>query len=75
MYEQIFKLGGAGSPYNPQTPGSSIETGHGSSIYGSDWHTTDIEVRIRDSHQDPDLAGQQGYIKTISVSYSFKICI
>lgn len=38
-------------------------------IMGSDWHTTDIEVRIRDSHQDPALAGQQGVIRGISVRY------
>jgi len=41
----------------------------GSSIIGSsDWHTTDIEVRIRDSYDDPALAGQQAVIRGISVS-------
>ncbi|KAJ8683478.1 hypothetical protein QAD02_019270 [Eretmocerus hayati] len=58
--------GVASSPYNPQTPGSSIDTAHSSGVYGSEWHTTDLEVRVRDSVQDADLAGQQGYITTIS---------
>jgi hypothetical protein len=41
----------------------------GSSLIGSsDWHTTDIEVRIRDSYDDPALAGQQAVIRGISVS-------
>lgn len=61
--------GVAGSPYNPQTPGASLDTNVGSGIIGgADWHTTDIEVRIRDSHQDPALAGQQGVVRGISVS-------
>jgi len=58
-----------GSPYNPQTPSSSMDAGIGSGIMGSsEWHTTDIEVRIRDSHDDPALAGQQAVIRGISVS-------
>lgn len=44
-----------------------MDTGAGS-IGGSDWQTTDIEVRIRDSHDDPALAGQQAVIRGISVS-------
>lgn len=63
-------VGVAGSPYNPQTPGSGLDTGVGSGISGSDWHTTDIEVRIRDSHDDPALAGQQAVIRGISVCNS-----
>lgn len=59
--------GVAGSPYNPQTPGAGLDTGLGSGIIGNtEWHTTDIEVRIRDSHPDPALAGQQGVIRGIS---------
>lgn len=42
--------------------------GVGSGIMGSEWHTTDIEIRIRDSHSDPGLAGQTGVIRGISVS-------
>lgn len=63
-----------GSPYNPQTPGSGMDAGIGSGIIGSsEWHTTDIEVRIRDSHDDPALAGQQAIIRGISVSDSVSI--
>ncbi|XP_046743130.1 transcription elongation factor SPT5 [Diprion similis] len=59
--------GVAGSPYNPQTPGAGLDAGASSGmIMGSEWHTTDIEVRIRDTHQDPALAGQQGVIRGIS---------
>jgi len=36
----------------------------------SNWHTTDIEVRIRDTHDDPALVGQQGVIRQVSVSNS-----
>lgn len=36
-------------------------------IGNTEWHTTDIEVRIRGSHPDPALAGQQGVIRGISV--------
>ena len=44
-----------------------MDTGIGSAtIGGSEWHTVDIEVRIKDSHQDPALAGQQGIIRGIS---------
>lgn len=69
-YSYLFYfLGVAGSPYNPQTPGAGLDTGVGAGVIGgTEWHTTDIEVRIRDSHQDPALAGQQGVIRGISVS-------
>lgn len=51
-----------------------MDTGVGSGIIGSsEWHTTDIEVRIRDSHDDPALAGQQAVIRGISVSDSVSI--
>ena len=61
----IFWVGVANSPYNPQTPGSSIDSM--GSMIGSEWHTTDIEVRIRNSDSDPELAGQQGIIRSVSV--------
>ncbi|KAF5280109.1 hypothetical protein FQA39_LY18143 [Lamprigera yunnana] len=48
-------------PYNPQTPGASLEVPP-----MTDWHTIDIEVRIRDSHDDPGLVGQIGVIRSIS---------
>uniref|UniRef100_A0A3Q1EY02 Transcription elongation factor SPT5 n=1 Tax=Acanthochromis polyacanthus TaxID=80966 RepID=A0A3Q1EY02_9TELE len=49
---------GAPSPggYNPHTPGSNIEQG------SSDWVTTDILVRVKDSFMD--LMGQTGVIRS-----------
>uniref|UniRef100_A0A1B0GFA1 Spt5 C-terminal domain-containing protein n=1 Tax=Glossina morsitans morsitans TaxID=37546 RepID=A0A1B0GFA1_GLOMM len=47
------------SPYKPQTPGASLE----SPI--SDWHTTDIEVKIH-THDDTDLVGQTCIVRTVS---------
>lgn len=64
-----FILGVAGSPYNPHTPGSGIDMG-GSGLMGSEWCTTDIEIRIRDTHPDFGLAGQNGIIRGISVSFT-----
>lgn len=49
--------------FNPHTPGAGME-----SMMGVEWHTTDIEVRIRASHDDPDLANQTGTIRGISGS-------
>lgn len=53
---------GAPSPggYNPHTPGSNIEQG------GSDWVTTDILVRVKDSFMD--LMGQTGVIRSVTVT-------
>lgn len=53
---------GAPSPggYNPHTPGSNIEQG------SSDWVTTDILVRVKDSFMD--LMGQTGVIRSITVT-------
>ncbi|XP_046400146.1 transcription elongation factor SPT5 isoform X2 [Ischnura elegans] len=52
---------GASSPYNPQTPGAGMEQ-----AALVEWHTTDIEVRIKDTHDDPGLTGQTGVINGIS---------
>uniref|UniRef100_A0A3B3CKB0 Spt5 C-terminal domain-containing protein n=1 Tax=Oryzias melastigma TaxID=30732 RepID=A0A3B3CKB0_ORYME len=51
---------GAPSPggYNPHTPGSNIEQG------SSDWVTTDILVRVKDSFMD--LMGQMGVIRSVT---------
>uniref|UniRef100_A0A8C2WUV4 Transcription elongation factor SPT5 n=1 Tax=Cyclopterus lumpus TaxID=8103 RepID=A0A8C2WUV4_CYCLU len=51
---------GAPSPggYNPHTPGSNIEQG------GSDWVTTDILVKVKDSFMD--LMGQTGVIRSVT---------
>lgn len=47
--------------YNPQTPGAGLDV-----LPMTDWHTVDIEVRIRDSHDDAGLVGQTGVIQSIS---------
>lgn len=46
------------SPYNPQTPGSSLDS-HG------EWCSTDLEVKIR-STADCDFSGQTGVIRTVN---------
>jgi len=51
--------GASHSPYNPQTPGASLDSTIG------DWCTTDIEVKIH-THDDADLVGQIGIIRTVS---------
>ncbi|XP_035670800.1 transcription elongation factor SPT5-like [Branchiostoma floridae] len=53
---------GAPSPggFNPQTPGASLDQG------GTDWQTVDITVRIRETHEDPDLIHQRGVIRSQS---------
>ncbi|KAG5317531.1 SPT5H factor, partial [Pseudoatta argentina] len=48
------------SPYNPLTPRLGMDADD-----DSNWHTTDIEVRIRDTHDDPALVGQQGVIRQV----------
>lgn len=53
------------SPHlNPQTPGASMPSD--SSAYSNDWQTTDIEVRIKNIHQDEDLIGQHGIIRAVT---------
>lgn len=34
-----------------------------------DWQTTDIEVRIKETHDDSGLIGQTGIIRGVSVSF------
>ncbi|KAI1289197.1 Transcription elongation factor SPT5 [Halotydeus destructor] len=62
-YNPMTPGGVAPSPmgYNPQTPGAGMEHMH-----SVEWQTTDIEVRIRGSHDDHDLIGQTGIIRGIS---------
>lgn len=52
---------GAPSPYNPQTPGGGVDT-----LGMHDWQTTEIEVCIRETHDDPGLIGQIGVIRGVS---------
>ncbi|CAH1787389.1 unnamed protein product [Owenia fusiformis] len=49
-----------GAPLTPQTPGAGMEHG------GSDWHTTEIEIKIKETHEDPGLIHQIGVIRSIS---------
>lgn len=51
-------------PYQPQTPGA----GGLDSLPMVEWHTVDIEVRIRDSIDDnhANLAGQTGVIRSVN---------
>lgn len=53
-------------PFNPHTPGAGMEA---MMMMGGEWHTTDIEVRIKPSHEDSDLANQTGVIRGISGSH------
>lgn len=49
-----------GAPYTPQTPGTAMEH------YSADWHTPDIEVRIRETHDDGNLIHQVGVIRSVT---------
>ncbi|RUS84145.1 hypothetical protein EGW08_008119 [Elysia chlorotica] len=49
-----------GAPFTPQTPGAAMETNL------TDWHTTDIVVRVRPSYENDQLIHQEGVIKSIS---------
>lgn len=51
----------ANSPYTPQTPGASLDM-----IGQSDWYSPDIEVTIRDTHDDTGLCGQVGVIRGVT---------
>ncbi|WAR02974.1 SPT5H-like protein, partial [Mya arenaria] len=49
-----------GAPFTPQTPGTAMDHSN------ADWHTTDIEVRIRETHDDANLIHQTGVIRSIT---------
>lgn len=49
-----------GAPYTPQTPGTAMDHGL------SDWHTTDIEVKIKETHEDLKLIHQTGSIRSVT---------
>uniref|UniRef100_A0A670JFA7 Transcription elongation factor SPT5 n=1 Tax=Podarcis muralis TaxID=64176 RepID=A0A670JFA7_PODMU len=46
--------------YNPHTPGSGIEQS------SSDWVTTDIQVKVRDTYLDSQVVGQTGVIRSVT---------
>ncbi|XP_071182024.1 transcription elongation factor SPT5-like isoform X2 [Mytilus edulis] len=49
-----------GAPYTPQTPGMFMDHGM------ADWHTTEIEVKIKETHDDTNLIFQKGQIRSVS---------
>ncbi|XP_060070304.1 transcription elongation factor SPT5-like [Ylistrum balloti] len=49
-----------GAPYTPQTPGMGMDHSM------ADWHTTEIEVKIRETHDDPNLIYQTGTIRSVT---------
>lgn len=53
---------GQPSPYTPQTPGASM----GDALGQSDWYSPDLEVIIRDTHEDTGLSGQVGIIRGVT---------
>lgn len=54
-----------GAPFTPQTPGMAMDH------ISADWHTTDIEVRIKETHDDADLIHQTGVIRSVTVCTGF----
>jgi len=51
-----------GAPYTPATPGAAMDQGAG------DWMTTEIEVRIKESHDDSGVVGKHGIVRSVSAS-------
>jgi len=52
---------GQPSPYTPQTPGQNIDA-----LGQADWYSPDLEVIIRDTHEDTGLSGQVGVIRGVT---------
>lgn len=48
------------APYTPQTPGAAMDQAI------TEWHTTDIEVRIKDTHDDVALIHHTGIIRSVT---------
>jgi len=48
------------SPYNPSTPSNNELIG------SQDWYTPDIEVLIKDTHEDTGLCGQIGVVRGVT---------
>ncbi|BFZ16060.1 hypothetical protein BsWGS_19099 [Bradybaena similaris] len=48
------------APFTPQTPGAVMESGL------TDWHTTDIVVKVKATHENDQLVLQTGIIKGIN---------
>ena len=63
----------AGIGYSPMTPGSSQSPYHPAAGLGShdilgsqDWYSPDIEVLIKESHEDTGLCGQIGVVRGVT---------
>lgn len=55
--------------YSPMTPGGAPFTpGTGMDQSMADWHTTEIEVKIKETHDDHKLIHQTGIIRSVTVS-------
>jgi len=54
--------GSHSSPYTPQTPGGGPVDALGS----ADWYSPDIEVLVKDTHDDPGLIGQVGVVRGVT---------
>ncbi|XP_071104525.1 transcription elongation factor SPT5-like [Haliotis cracherodii] len=49
-----------GAPFTPQTPGTAMDHSM------ADWHTQDIMVKIKETHDDPNLIFQTGEIRSVT---------
>ncbi|XP_050411493.1 transcription elongation factor SPT5 [Patella vulgata] len=49
-----------GAPFTPATPGTAMDHSM------ADWHTTDIEINIKETHEDENLIFQKGIIRGVS---------
>ncbi|KAK3597633.1 hypothetical protein CHS0354_030186 [Potamilus streckersoni] len=49
-----------GAPFTPQTPGAAMDHSL------SDWHTMDIEIKIKETHDDHNLIFQTGIIRSVN---------
>lgn len=56
----------SGYGYSPMTPGAPSTPGSAIDHSNVEWQTTEIEVTIRDTHEDDGLSGQTGIIRGIS---------
>ena len=68
-----FIAAAAGIGYSPMTPGSSQSPYHPAAGLGShdilgsqDWYSPDIEVLIKESHEDTGLCGQIGVVRGVT---------
>ncbi|XP_068702308.1 transcription elongation factor SPT5-like [Montipora capricornis] len=56
----VAPISPASPAFNPLTPGASMEETN------ADWVTTDIEVRINENHEDPQLMDKKGVVRSVA---------